>query len=127
MTYPITFPYSSYLNVLLIEPRPGKNSYTNEISLVIEQKLLSKLREVNSNEVKQSNNANEFYAKFSEICTSLYEECSPKFKIRLNQTKNLSLWMTEGIKKSSLLRKQKLCEKFLKKTNSFNETAYKTY
>ena len=26
------FPYSSYLNVLLILPRPGKNSYTNEIT-----------------------------------------------------------------------------------------------
>ena len=32
-----------------------------------------KLREVNWNEVKQSNNANKSFAKFSEICTSLYE------------------------------------------------------
>ena len=44
-----------------------------------------KQREVNWNEVKQSKNTNESYAKFSEICTSLYEECFPKFKIRLNQ------------------------------------------
>ena len=57
-----------------------------------------KLREVNWNEVKQSNNANESYAKFSEICTSLYEECFPKFKIRLNQRKNLSPWITKGIR-----------------------------
>ena len=85
-----------------------------------------KLREVNWNEVKQSNNANESYAKFSEICTSLYEECFPKFKIKLNQRKNLSPWITKGIKKSSK-RKQKLYEKFLKKRNAFNETAYKTY
>ena len=85
-----------------------------------------KLREVNWNEVKQSNNANKSYAKFSEICTSLYEECFPKFKIKLNQRKNLSPWITKGIKKSSK-RKQKLYEKFLKKRNAFNETAYKTY
>ena len=85
-----------------------------------------KLREGNWNEVKQSNNANESYAKFSEICTSLYEECFPKFKIRLNQRKNLSPWITKGIKISSK-RKQKLYEKFLKKRNAFNETAYKAY
>ena len=35
-TYPITFPYSSYLNVLLIVSGPGKNLYTNEIIPVIQ-------------------------------------------------------------------------------------------
>ena len=59
LTYPITFPYFSYLNVLLI-------------------------------------------------------------------ALNLSPWITKGIEKSSK-RKQKLNEKFLKKRNAFNETAYKTY
>ena len=59
-----------------------------------------KLREINWNEVKQSNNANESYAKFSETCTSLYKECFPKFKIRLNQRNNLSPWITKGIKES---------------------------
>ena len=73
-----------------------------------------KLREVNWNEVKQSNNANESFAKFSEICTSLYEERFPKFKIKLNEREKLSPWITKGIKKSSK-RKQKLYEKFLKK------------
>ena len=76
-----------------------------------------KLHKVNWNEIKQSNNT---------ICTSLYEECFPKFKIRLNQRKNLSPWITKGIKKSSE-RKQKLYEKFLKKRNAFNETAYRPY
>ena len=52
----------------------------------------------------------------------MYEECFPKFKIKLNQRKNLSPWITKGIKKSSK-RKQKLYEKFLKKGNAFNETA----
>ena len=85
-----------------------------------------KLREVNWNEVKQSNNANESYAKFCEICTSLYEECFPKLKIKLNQRKNLSPWITKGIKKS-FKRKQNLYEIFLKKRNAFNETAYKTH
>ena len=36
LTYSITFPYSSYLNLLLILMRPGKNLYTNEITLVIQ-------------------------------------------------------------------------------------------
>ena len=66
---------------------------------------------------------NESYAKFSEICTSLYEECFPKFKIKLNQRKNLRPRLTKGIKKLSK-RKQILYEKFLKKRNTFNETAY---
>ena len=43
-----------------------------------------------------------------------------------DQRKNLSPWITKGIKKSSK-RKQKLYEKFLKKRNAFNETAYKVY
>ena len=81
---------------------------------------------MNWKEVKQSNNANESYAKYSGICTSLYQECFPKFKIRLNQRKNLSPSITKGIKKSSK-RKQKISEKFLKKLNAFNETAYKAY
>ena len=52
----------------------------------------------------------------------MYEECFPKFKIRLI----LSPWTTKGIKKSSK-GKQKLYEKFLKKQNVFIETAYKVY
>ena len=76
---------------------------------IIQQKHKQKLREVNWNELKQSNNANESYTKFSEICKSLYEECFPKFKIRLNQRKNLSLWIIKDIKKSSK-RKEKLNE-----------------
>ena len=47
-------------------------------------------------------------------------------KSNLNQRKNLSPWITKGIKKSSK-RKQKLYEKFLKKRNAFNETFYKSY
>ena len=79
-----------------------------------------KLREVNWNEVKQSNNANESFAKFSEICTSLYEERFPKFKIKLNEREKLSPWITKGIKKSSK-RKQKLYEKFLKKRKKLRQ------
>ena len=36
LTYAITFSYSSCLNVLLIVPRPGKNSYTNEVTQAIQ-------------------------------------------------------------------------------------------
>ena len=71
-----------------------RNYYGNSV-----ETFRQKLRKVNWNEEKQSNNANESYAKFSEICTSLYEECFPKFKIRLNQRKNLSPWIEKGIKK----------------------------
>ena len=77
-----------------------------------------KLREVNWNKVKQFNNANESYAKCYEICTSLYEECFPKFKIKLNQRKKLSPWITKGMKRSSK-RKQKLYEKLFWKKKWF--------
>ena len=44
-----------------------------------------KLRELNWNEVKQCNNANESYAKFSEICTSLY---LPSQSVSINELKD---------------------------------------
>ena len=56
----------------------------------------------------------------------LISEFQHFFVIKLNQRKNLSPWITKGIKKSSK-RKQKWYEKFLKKRNAFNENAYKTY
>ena len=87
-----------------------------------------KLRKVNWNEEKQSNNANESYAKFSEICTSLYEECFPKFKIRLNQRKNLSPWIEKGIKKYIQKESKNHMKNYLKKKkHAFNETGCKTY
>ena len=101
--------------------------YKRNYSSYSTETLKQKLREVNWNEVIKSSNANELYAKFCEIFTSLYEECFPKFKIKLNQRKNLRPWITKGIKESSK-RKQKFYEKFLKKRNVFNETAFnKTY
>ena len=33
---------------------------------------------------------------FYEICTSLYNECSPKFKIRLIERKNFTLYPLDG-------------------------------
>ena len=99
-----------------------KRNYTGNSIETFKQKL----REVNWNEIKQSKNANESYPKFPETCTFLYEECFPKFKIGLNQRKHFSTWITKGIKKSPK-RKQKLYEKFLKKRNAFDETAYKAY
>ena len=57
-----------------------KRNYSGNSKETFKQKL----HEVNWNEVKQSNNASEPYATFFEICTSLYEECFPRFKIRLN-------------------------------------------
>ena len=63
-----------------------KRNYSGNLKETFKQKL----RKENWNEIKQSNNANESYVKFSEICTSLYEKCFPKFKISLNQRKNLT-------------------------------------
>ena len=102
LTYLITFPYSSYLNVC-VDNAEGREEfiYKRNYSSNSMETFNQKLREVNWNEVKQSNNANESYAKFSEICTSLYEECFPELKIKLNQRKNLSPWITKDIKKSS--------------------------
>ena len=54
-----------------------KRNYSGNSIETIKQKL----HEVNWNELKQSNNANKSYVKFSQIWTSLYEECFPKFKI----------------------------------------------
>ena len=85
-----------------------------------------KLRKVNWNKVKQFNNANESYAKCYETCTSLYEDFFPKFKIKLNQRKKLSPWITKGMKRSSK-RKQNYMKNYFGKRNGSNETAYKTY
>ena len=73
-----------------------------------------KLREVNWNEVKQSNHASHSYATFSEIYSSLYYTSFPKVKIRLNQRNNFSSWIEKGVKKTSK-QKEYLHEKFLKK------------
>ena len=73
-----------------------KRNYSANLIEILKQKL----GKVNRKEVKRSKNANESYGKFSEICTSLYEE---------------------------YFLKQKLYEKLLKKPNAFNETAYKAY
>ena len=55
---------------------------------IFEKKLL----EENWNEVKPCNNANEAYVNFFQICTFLYNDCSPKFKIRPDERKNLTIW-----------------------------------
>ena len=60
-----------------------KRNYSSSSIETFKQKLC----EVNWNEIKQSKNANESYAKFSEICTSLHEECFPKFKIKSESKK----------------------------------------
>ena len=60
-----------------------KRNYSSNSIETFKQKLC----EVNWNEIKQSKNANESYAKFSEICTSLHEECFPKFKIKSESKK----------------------------------------
>ena len=60
-----------------------KRNYSSNSIETFKQKLC----EVNWNEIKQSKNANESYAKFSEICTSLHEECFPKLKTKSESKK----------------------------------------
>ena len=118
--FPIFFIFKSVVDTTeAMEEFIYKRNYSGNSIETFKQKL----RKVNWNEIKRSN---ESCAKFSQVCTSLCEEYFPKFKIRLNQRKNLSPWITKGMKKSSK-RKQKLYEKFLKKRNTFNETAYTAY
>ena len=56
---------------------------------------------------------NESYKKFIEIRGSIYDEFSPKNRIKVRHNKNSTSWITRGIAKSSK-RKQKLYEKFVK-------------
>ena len=79
--FPMFFLFTCVVNTEAREEFIYKRNYSSNSIETFKQKQ----REVNWNEVKQSKNTNESYAKFSEICTSLYEECFPKFKIRLNQ------------------------------------------
>ena len=57
-----------------------KQNYSGFLIATFKQKL----RKVNWNKVKQSNNASKYYAKFFEVYTSLYDEYFPQFRIRLN-------------------------------------------
>ena len=77
----VFFIFTCVVNTEAREEFLYKRNYSSNSIETFKQKQL----EVNWNEVKQSTNANESYAKFSEICTSLYEEYFPKFKIRLTQ------------------------------------------
>ena len=75
-----------------------------------------KQREVNWNNVKQYNNANQSNAKFSEICTSLFEECFPKFKLSCIKGKILVLNKRH---KNVIQKKAKIIRKILEKRKAF--------
>ena len=63
---------------------------------------------------------NEFYKKFSNVFSNLYEIAFPKIKMKVNSKYRISPWITRGLLKSSK-RKQRLYEKFLKNGNYVNE------
>ena len=71
-------------------------------------------------------NFNNAYSKFLEFFLSLYNECFPKIKVKLETQGQFNLWIIKGIRKSSK-EKQKLYENFLKKRTKQSETEYKVY
>ena len=84
------------------------------------------LFETSLDSVKNLEQPNEAYNKFIEIFIELYEEYFPIRKIKTKPKRALSLWITNGIAKSSK-QKQKLYEKFLKHRAPINEANYKAY
>ena len=68
-----------------------------------------------SDSVTNSSNTSNAYNSFTEIFSSLYEECFPKNKIKFKTQKYNNPSITKGIKKSSKIT-QKLCKKKLYKS-----------
>ena len=64
------------------------------------------------------NNPSGSYIKFIETITQVYDDCFPKTKLKIKSNNKANPWIIKGIVKSSK-RKQKLYEKFLKKTTPF--------
>ena len=83
------------------------------------------LQHVNWSDVMNTD-TNDSYNKFLNKFCELYDVAFPEIKIEVKPKNMLSPWITKGLAKSSK-RKQKLYEKFLRRRNLKNETAYKTY
>ena len=64
------------------------------------------------------NNPSGSYINFIETITQVYDDCFPKTKFKIKSNNKANPWIIKGIVKSSK-RKQKLYEKFLKKTTPF--------
>ena len=97
--------------------------FKGNISDQLINKFKRKLRNIDSNNIKTLQNANDAYSEFLEIFLSLYNECYPKIKVKLKPPRQFNPWITKGIRKSPN-KKQKL---FLKKRTKQSQTDYKVY
>ena len=74
-----------------------------------------KLHETNWDDIEVSQNPDEAYKSFLNKFSDLYDTYFPKKQIKLKSKDLQTPWIMNDIRKSSK-RKQRLCEKFFKKT-----------
>ena len=94
-----------------IKETKGSFIFRRDLSDISVEKFKYKLPTVNWDSIANSSDTNKTYDGFINIFSSLYDECSPKNKMKLKPEKYNNPWI---IKKSSK-RKQKLYKKFIKK------------
>ena len=85
-----------------------------------------KFYETSWDDIEASKNPNEAYKSFLNKIFDFNYTYFPKKQVKLKNRDLQSLWITNGIKKTSK-RKQRLYEKFLKNRNEKNELECKTY
>ena len=73
-----------------------------------------RLREINWDNLKTSNDPNLTYNEFLDTFTSLYNDYCPRVKIKVKARKSFKTWIT---KDKPSKKKQKLYEKYLKNRN----------
>ena len=105
---------------------PEKYIFKRNISDQTIDKFKQKLCNIDWNNIKILQNANDAYIKFLKIFLSLYNECFPKIKFKIKPQRQFNPWITKGIRKPSK-KKQKLYKKFLKKRTKQSETEHKLY
>ena len=81
----------------------------HHLSDILVEKIEYKLRTVIWDSIANSFDANNAYNKFTEIFSSLYDECFSKNKIKLKTQKYDNPWITKGI--SKLTKENKNCKK----------------
>ena len=97
--------------------------FTRDLSDNFVEEFKYKLRTVSCGSITNFSDTNKAYENFSEIFSSLYNECFPKKKIKLKIQKYNNPWITKGIRKSSKI-KQKLFKEFFLKTEMKKMRSY---
>ncbi|XP_065665545.1 uncharacterized protein LOC136086971 [Hydra vulgaris] len=101
--------------------------FRRQINENSEKKFQNLLKDnVDWNLVLQSHDVNNAYDLFLNQFCKQYDKAFPEKKITVKTKTVLTPWMSNGLLKSSK-RKQKLYDKYLKKTTYKNEMTYKNY